>query len=116
MQLIRVLGIGNRIDRHVDPLARPAYFDSGIPLSGLAEEVDVSRDTPGWVLRLARREARRLRDPRPERLTVVATSGSFTIVLEGDFVCERCAGGRASRVRLSVGRASRRLDSVVVEK
>jgi hypothetical protein len=114
MDLIRVLGI-NRIHRHVDPLSRPAYLGSGIPLSGLADEVDVSPDTPGWVLRLARLEARKLGDPKPRRLTVVAGGGSFTIVLEGDFVCERCAGGRASKVRLSVGRASQRLDSVVVE-
>ena len=116
MELIRVLGIGREIDRHIDPLSRPPYLGSGIPLSGLAEEIDISRDTPGWVLRLARREARKLGDPKPTRLTVVAGGGSFVIVLEGDFVCERCAGGRASRVRLSVGRASRRLDSVVVEQ
>ena len=116
MDLIRVLRIGNEIDRHVDPLSRLAYPGSGIPLSALAEEVDVSRDTPGWVLRIAKREARKLGDPQPARLTVVAGGGSFVIVLEGDFVCVRCAGGRASRVRLSVGRASRRLDSLVVEK
>ena len=116
MSLIRVLGIGNEIDRHVEPLSRPAYLGSGIPLSALAEEIDVSRVTPGWVLRLARLEARKLGDPKPRRLTVVAGGGSFVIVLEGDFVCERCEGGRASRVRLSVGRASRRLDSVVVER
>lgn len=114
MDLIRVLGI-NRIHGHLDPLSRPAYLGSGIPLSGLADEVDVSPNTPGWVLRIARREARDLGDPMPARLTVVAGGGSFVIVLEGDFVCERCTGGRASRVRLSVGRASRRLDSVVVE-
>ena len=115
MELIRVLGIGSGIDRRIDPLSRPAYFGSGIPLSGLAEEIDISRDTPGWVLRMARREARNLRDPKPDRMTVVAGGGSFVVVLEGDFVCERCPGGRASKVRLSIGRASRQLDSVLVE-
>jgi hypothetical protein len=115
MELIRALGIARELERHVDPLSRPAYFGSGIPLSELADELDLSPDTPGWVLRIARREARTLGDPRPDRLTVEAPDGSFVIVLEGDFACERCSGGRASRVRLSVGRASRRLDSVIVE-
>lgn len=116
MELIGVLGIARVLDRHVDPLSRRAYIGSGIPLSELAEEVDVPQNTPGWVLRLARREARRLGDPKPARLTVVAGGGSFTIVLEGDFVCERCTDGRASRFRLSVGTASRQLDSIVVER
>jgi hypothetical protein len=84
--------------------------------SRFADEMNVSPETPDWVLELAQREARTLGDPRPDRLTIEAGEASFVIVLEGDFVCERCSGDRASRVRLSVGKASRRLDSLVVEK
>ena len=81
-----------------------------------ADEADVPPETPGWVLELAEREARSLGDPRPDAVAVEAGDASFVIVLEGDFRCRRCSGGRASRVRITVARESRQLDSVVVEK
>jgi hypothetical protein len=114
MELIRALGIGQEIQRHVDPLSRPAYPGSGIPRAELAETVELPEAAPGWVVRIARLEARRLRDPRPDRLRIEAAEATYVITIEGDFVCERCPGGTASRVEIAVGKATRRIDSILV--
>ena len=122
MELIRVLGIGNEIDRHVDPLSRPAFPGSGIPRSELAEIVDIPPSTPGWVVRIARQQARSLGDARPDRLAIEVGPASFVIRLEGDFVCERCSRPygtkpqKASRVRISVAKGTRRPDSIVLAR
>jgi hypothetical protein len=118
MALIRALGIGSEIQRHVDPLSRPAYPGSGIPRSELAEQLDIPPATPGWLVRIARIEARRLGDPRPDRLEI-ELGNAFVIELEGDFVCRRCGPPgaeprRVSHVRIVVDKRSRRLDSVLV--
>jgi hypothetical protein len=114
MELIRVLGIGRVVDRHIDPLSRPVFFGR-LPRSELADRVEIPEETPDWVLRLAHRTTRKLGDPRPDRLSVEPSAGAFRITLEGDFACERCEGGRASRAQISVGRASRQMDSIVMD-
>lgn len=90
MELIRFLGIARELDRHVDPLSRPAYLGSGIPRSELAERVEIPEGTPGWLVRIARLQARRLGDERPERMAI-ELGAPHRITLERDLVCEQCS-------------------------
>lgn len=91
MKLIRVLGIAGELERHIDPLSRPAYPGSGIPRSALAEEIVIPAATPGWLIRVARLQARRLGADRPELLEI-RLGDPHVITLEGDFVCGTCHG------------------------
>ncbi len=90
MELIRVLGIARELERHIDPLSRPAYPGSGIPRSALADVVEIPEDAPGWLIRIARLQARRLGDKRPDRLRIVL-GDPHVITLEGEFVCTSCS-------------------------
>lgn len=108
MELIRVLGIARELDRHVDPLSRPAYPGSGIPRSALAETVAIPERTPGWLVRLARLRARSLGDEKPELLRITLAE-TYVIELQGRFVCALCPRppgaaaprGRVARLRVA---------------
>lgn len=90
MELICALGIARELDRHIDPLSRLAYPGSGIPRSDFAETVEAPERAPGWIVRLARLQARRLGDEKPDKLRITVGS-SYVIELEGDFVCDLCS-------------------------
>lgn len=96
MALIRALGIARELERHIDPLSRPAYPGSGIPRSALADVVAIPDGTPGWLIRMARLRARSLGDPRPDRLAVTLGK-QHTIALWGDFVCDLCSRPAAAQ-------------------
>ena len=113
MKLIRVLGIAAVLERHVDPLSRPVFFGR-LPRSELATRVEIPPATPNWLLQLTHRKARELGNARPDRLEVEAFPASFRITLEGRFRCARCRYGLSSEVWIFVGRASRRIDSLVM--
>ena len=116
MALIRVLGIGRALDAHVVPGSEPAYPGSGIMRAQLARIVDVPSDAPGWLVRIARRQARALGDERPDVLRI-RLGDPHVIRLVGDFVCTRCsrpAGGAApggSHARIDVDPRTRIVDS-----
>lgn len=96
MALIEALGIGgSELQEHVDPLSRPAYPGSGIPRSALADIVEIPGDAPGWLIRIARLQARWLGDPKPDRLRLVL-GATHRIALWGDFAGQR--SGRMARI------------------
>ena len=91
MPLIAALGIGSEtLQRHIDPGSRPAYPGAGIPLSSLADVVDVPDSAPGWLVRIARLEARALGDPRPDELRI-SLGEQHVVALRGEFVCGSCS-------------------------
>ena len=116
MDLIRVLGIARELDRHIDPLSRPAYPGSGIPRSGLGRTVDIPERAPGWLVRLARLRARDLGEDRPDLLRITL-GRSYVIELRGQFVCNLCrvppgtAPPRGTVARLTVDPKTRIVES-----
>jgi hypothetical protein len=90
MELIRRLGIASELQAHVDPLSRPAYLGSGIPRSALADVVEIPAETPGWLVRAGRLQARMLGDPHPDAFRI-SLGKLFVVTLEGKFVCGYCS-------------------------
>jgi hypothetical protein len=75
----------------------------------------VGRPAPRWLLRLARREASSLQDPRPREMRL-RTGRVDTIVLRGTFTCAYCHGppgflAIGSLARLTVDPRTRIVDS-----
>ena len=89
MELIRALGIAQSLRSHIVPNAQPAYPGSGISRADLATVVQIPREAPGWLIRIARLRARALGDERPDRMQITL-GNPYRIQLTGSFVCAFC--------------------------
>jgi hypothetical protein len=87
------LGIAEALELHIVPGSQSAYPGSGIPRSELADVVEIPDGAPGWLIRIARLEARGLRDEHPGSLTIVLGE-RYVVTLRGEFVCETCTHPR----------------------
>lgn len=89
MLLIRTLGIAQSLDSHIVPNSQPAYPGSGISRADLATVVQIPREAPGWLVRIARLRARALGDETPARM-LITLGNPYRIRLKGSFVCNFC--------------------------